>query len=228
MDYLRSAYSTNIWIHNGTTNLFEKIPITWFKAPTNAIPLGVNHQYGSANWQRGTPFPQQVGEVLGDPRTYSKGSPVNGYFGVNHCGSDNLWRGVLPKLTVPLGSNADGSPSCCGVACQFCQNGVGPGSYTAVLTGGTANLGAFNGTYHIPYVGSCKWFLSRPGLPFLQWTVLAQSNGMFLEGLNNSSTNHDFVSYFMPSTDCLNTSGKFVFNSSAGSGVAPNVQVTWP
>lgn len=221
MDYLRSAYSTNIWIHNGTTNLFEKIPITWFKAPTNAIPLGVNHQYGSANWQRGTPFPEKVGEVLGDPRTYSKGSPVNGYFGLNHCGSDNLWTGQLNKLTTAMGNRPSGAPTCCslgGNPCSFCSSGRMPLNATLILQGGTGDFAQFNNFWQLVNQGGCTCSV-RAGNVTAEW--FANGQGLFVAAFN--SVTGAFVQFSRGDSNCQLGGTNWVFNSSQGVGTHQTV-----
>lgn len=219
MDYLRSAYSTNIWIHNDTTNLFEKIPITWFKAPTNAIPLGVYHQYGSANWQRGTPFPDKVGEVLGDPRTYSKGSPVNGYFGLNHCGSDNLWSGQLSKLSVALPSRPTGVPSCCGLQgspCPYCDGGAMPLHCTIIVVNGSGDFAQFNGFHTMAGTFGCVREYDAYPID-ITWTVNAA--GMVVN-IGNFLT-HVGVTYQSSSHACMNPPNSWTLTGSNGVGTVP-------
>lgn len=228
MDYLRSTYTTFIWIHNGTTNSFEKIPISWIWAPPGATPIGIPHQYSSSIWTKPTRYPCQVGEVL-DSQTYSKGAPVSGYNGVNHCGADNLWMGQLEKLTIPIVSNSDGSPACCGVSCPSCINGIAGASYTVVLSGGTGNLGALNGTYHLPLERQCYWHLSRVGLPWIDLVIELLPNFMACLVTNKSSPNQsDGASYRTATRDCIRVKDAFVFATSSGTGTAPQIQVTIP
>jgi hypothetical protein len=84
MDYLRSGYQTQVYAFDPVSGLPDPQTVTWCKAPAGAGPLGVRHQYASANWTRPTPYPEQVGEVLSAPRPWSDGATPPGLLGTNH------------------------------------------------------------------------------------------------------------------------------------------------
>lgn len=85
--------------------------VVWYAAPAGAQPLGVRHQYASYNWQRPTPYPDQVGEILSAARPWSNAATPPGALGTNHCGTQ--WTGQLARLSTPQPSNGYDQPSCC-------------------------------------------------------------------------------------------------------------------
>lgn len=65
MDYLRTGYSTPFWAFNPATGLpIAGTSMKWVKAPIGALPFPDHHQYASANYSRGIPYTEQVGEIL--------------------------------------------------------------------------------------------------------------------------------------------------------------------
>lgn len=228
MDYLRSGYTTSIYSFDPVSGVMIPTTIQWFKAPTGATPLGVRHQYGSANWQRGLPYPDQVGEVLTSPRPWSNGAAVAGYSGVNHCGADPLWTGRLERLTVAEPSNPDGSPGCCGSTCARCLNNAAPTSYTLTLTGGTNEFATWNGVWHLPYSGFCVWQLDIPGLPWRHWEATAQFAFGEIAIINKSATPNHTAAWHQAGTDCYHRSGGWVYQGGTFTGTPPSVSLSTP
>lgn len=112
MDYLRSAYSTTIHAWDRATGEHVPAQITWFRAPSGALPLPVQHQYGSLNWSNRIAYPESVGEIIGDPRPYDKGATPNGLSGSQYCGTH--WTGTLFRSSGPFDLTKWDQPSCCG------------------------------------------------------------------------------------------------------------------
>lgn len=154
-----------MWMFDVHTGVPAPFDAKWFKAPVGALPMQVRHQYASANWQRGLPYPDQVGEVLGASRPWSNGAPVPGYNGIGHCGADGLWHGRLTSLAVAEPSHPDGSPLCCPLPpkeCIACPGLIGPGAYQVVLNGGTGAFLGANGIWTLLWASPCGWLLDTP------------------------------------------------------------------
>lgn len=101
-----------------TTGDMVPFDVVWYAAPAGAIPLGVHHQYGSYNYQKGTAYPDQVGEIIGAGRPWSNGATPPGVTGVGHCGTQ--WTGELQRLTTPIPDNVFDQPACCPIP-ALCQ-----------------------------------------------------------------------------------------------------------
>lgn len=221
---MRSCYNSTIWIFNTSTGLYEQIPIQWFFAPSTARKLGIHHQYGSANWQRGIPFPDQVGEVLGAARVYSKGPLPAPYVGQNHCGAANLWLGQLDKLTVALGNRPNNTPTCCnalGQPCPNCSSGYIPTQVVVFMGGGTVDFAQFNGFWVVVTSGTCQLTVTRA--PILVQLSAAPTRQTVVS-LNQ--TTGVSVTFQAPTMDCFTPSATWPVVNWNGNGVRPTCQTT--
>jgi hypothetical protein len=224
MDYLRSCYSTNMWVFNPQLGVFVQFTAKWFKAPVGAQVLPVRHQYRSNNWSKGIPYPEQIGEVIGHSVAWSNGAAVTGYNGLNYCGTQ--WTGILDRLHTPIPSHPDGSPACCTavITCARCLGGKAKGSYTLVATGGTGSFAAANGTFVLPSTTTCTW--AQPtGLP-QRWTFnhsLVDTNANVVVGASSAfyDQNNGGV---LP--NCLAPIPSLPLVSHTGSGTPPSISIT--
>ncbi len=123
MDYLRSAYKTSMYSFDPVSGLEVAFPVVWFVCPEGSTPLGIHHQYASANWTKPVEYSDQVGEVLTAPRPWSNGQTPTGLDGRRHCGADRLWVGRLERLPSPLWAGSPPLPPCC-----FGPSGSGVGT----------------------------------------------------------------------------------------------------
>lgn len=226
MDYVRSCYSTTMWAFTPGVVKATAFPVTWFFADPIARPLGIRHQYSSANWQRGTDFPDQVGERIHEPRPWSNGHEPPGYAGINFCGAPSLWQGKLLLLNTPMGSHPDGSPICCSavpVVCANCTGGIGSSQFTVTLTGGNLTFAEFNGVWPITSMGVCFWQIPTS---FGDVKIVVDSLGMLLTV--EDFTTHNFVQYRSSTHDCFNPVGPWSVVAFLGKGTKPSVLVTAP
>lgn len=198
---------------------------TWFKAPHGAHRFTRRHSYGSYNWQKPIPYPDQVGEVIGAPRPWSNGKTPPGLLGANHCGTDDQWVGKLTRLTVPIPDNVYSQPSCCiapsGTPCPLCAGGIAPITRTVVASGGTVSFAPCNGTWTVVNPGGCLWQTSTdPGF------IIAEDNPTLwhMFAFNGSNSAKYIISTV--DWDCWNTgTPNWQLESVVGTGTPPTVRV---
>lgn len=158
---MRACYSTKMWVYDPSGTSPLQFDASWYFTKPGAQRIGIHHQYGSYNYQKGVPFSEKVGEVIGAPRPFVAGVAPAGVLGVNHCGADALWTGQLNELGSPIPNNAWGQPTCCtapsGHACGICLGGQGQATYAVTAAGGTGSFAPMNGTWTISYTGTCNW-----------------------------------------------------------------------
>jgi hypothetical protein len=162
MDFLRSAYGTQFHFIDPDTLEATTIAANWYRAPSSAQALGVRHQYASANWTKGIPYPELVGEDLGAPRPWQNGRAPVGFTGTGHCGDQ--WTGPIVHLDTPLPLNQFDVPGCCPSA-EICMPRFGLGARHVTLpTGATFLITPVSGTTVFqtpdpvyPFVWQIEW-----------------------------------------------------------------------
>jgi hypothetical protein len=219
-------YSTYIYSFDPVSGLLVPAAITWFDAPTGAMQPNLHHQYASANWTRGIAYPDQVGEILADPRPWSAGATPAGLVGTNYCGADGLWLGKMDRLTTPIPDNSYGQPSCCSVplaGCVHCVGGVSRPTYRLQISGGTGDFALFNGVWTLPQYLSCTWNYLDSARE-ITWTVAAGGQVATLQGIG---TPHIAAYNNLTPWDCQSPrSTSLVF--STGAGLPPSVSLLFP
>lgn len=115
MDYLRSCYSTKaVFVAGG-----HESTIRWYWAPDDAKLFLEHTRFGSLNWSKGSSATNQIGEVIGRPRPYSKGETPACATGSSVWGDPRWFRDGAPDyLEEPHGVNDCGLPQACPVLCQ--------------------------------------------------------------------------------------------------------------
>ena len=151
MDYLRSAYSGDIYSFDGETVVTARI--NWYEAQWYAKPLGFRHQYASQNWTRPTAYNQQIGEVITKHPGWSNGARPPGIVYGRYCGDESLWTGELQRLDMPEPSNPFGQPLCCGDIAALFLVGTSPASASRswVGSGSLALRGSSSGNARRSY-----------------------------------------------------------------------------
>lgn len=225
MDYLRSCYSTKMWSVDPVTGDPVQFTARWYEAPARATPIPLHHQYGSYNWTKGTLYQEQVGEVIGAPRIYDKGTPPDGIIGTHYCGDNSLYFGVLNRLTTPIPNNAFNQPVCCGlptVPCGYCRDGVGPTVYRLTLSRGTGDFAPFNGDHFLLNFTACSWSIG--GAYGTYYTI--DSAPTFRLIASNAPNTVQVIWYKPLGWDCYSPITTWPRFSASGTGTPPDAVVS--
>lgn len=110
MDLLRSCYSTKMRFFADSD---QEIDVRWFWADEDAQIFPEHTRFGSGNWADEPFHWNGAGEVLGAPRPWNDGAPIDGLVGDHYCGPLATYQngGTFPG--VPLEGLANGKCACC-------------------------------------------------------------------------------------------------------------------
>ena len=136
------------------------VAVRWFRAPEGAVVAPQPSSFTSSTWDTTDEgFYPPVGEAWPSKRSYDKGANPVGYLGQGYCGSASAWfNGGVYGVDKAILTNPDGSSSCCGVAVQNAQGGVGLGGSSIFPVGfvGGVVWGGYLSNYDT-FAGGVKW-----------------------------------------------------------------------
>ncbi len=100
VDLVRSCYRTKMSFFPSRPDLLTTVQ--WYFCRPGALPLPFPTRFNSSNWTEQKQYWPGTGEVLGQPRPWSRGQPPASYLGNQFAGTEEQFRNGCEYPVSPV------------------------------------------------------------------------------------------------------------------------------